>query len=201
MSTEENNVQTDQQGDDHRHGTRPPFPKGNAVNTAHGARAPRVYGTLAEQLTAGLLEARPDLAAYPEAVAGWATSEAQATLLRRHLDQVGTIDAETQEPRGSALNHLRWFEQAAAKHRQTLGLDPRSEAELARERATAATLGVNLEALAQQGRQALNGSENGRPALHDDLAGRVLAEVTAAAPVYNSRYEDDPKFQSEDDQS
>lgn len=70
-----------QQDNGHRPGTRPPFPEGNAVQLGHGARSPRVYGTLAEQFTAGLLEARPDLAAYPEAVAGWATAEAQATLL------------------------------------------------------------------------------------------------------------------------
>lgn len=190
MSTEE----TAQQGHDHRPGTRPPFPKGNAVNMVAGHRAPRVYGTLAEKLAAGLLDDRPDLARFPEAVAAWSTVEAQAALLRRHLDRVGTIDSETQEPRASALNHLRWFEQAAAKHRQTLGLDPRSEAELARERAQAATLGYSLEQIAQQGRQALSTSEDGR--LHDDLAGHVLEQVTAAAPVYESRYPDDPEYRT-----
>lgn len=183
---------------DHRPGTRPPFPDGNAVNMAHGARAPRVYGTLAEQLTSGLLEARPDLSAYPEAVAGWATAEAQATLLRRHLEKVGTIDPATGEPRESTLKHLRWFEAAAAKHRSTLGLDPRSEAELARERAAAVTLGVNLEQLANRGRQALNGSDSDRPALHDDLAGHVLEQVKSAAPAYSSRYPDDPHYEKGD---
>lgn len=42
---------------------------------------------------------RPDLAGYPEAVAAWATSEAQAALLRRHLSEVGTINPETSGPR------------------------------------------------------------------------------------------------------
>jgi len=190
-----------QQSHDGNHlGKRPPFPKSNTVNLEHGARSPRVYGTMAEQLTAGLLEDRPDLVSYPEAVAGWATAEAQATLMRRHLDQVGTIDASTGEPRGSALNWLRNFERLAAKHRQTLGLDPRAEAELARERATAMTLGVNLESLAQQGKQALRSSEATGTNLHDDLAGHALEQTKASAPAYNSRYPDDPEYTSEDNQ-
>lgn len=192
MSTEE----TAQEVSGHRPGTRPPLPPGHTLTMSHGARAPRVYGEVAERLAAGLLEDRPDLAAYPEAVAGWATAEAQAQLMRRHLAEVGSIDPESGEPRGSALNHLRWFEASAAKHRQTLGLDPRSEAELARERAAAVTLGVNLENLAERGRAALSASEgNGRPALHDDLAGHVLEQVRGAAPVYNSRYPDDPDYE------
>jgi len=43
-------------------------------------------------LTVGLLADRPDLAQFPEAVAAWATAEAQAALLRRHLAEVGTVD-------------------------------------------------------------------------------------------------------------
>lgn len=116
-------------------------PQTPAVTLGHGVRSPLVYGALAELLTVGLLNKRPDLAAYPEAVAGWATAEAQATLVMRHLEQVGTFHPETGEPRGSTLNWLRNFERLAAKHRQTLGLDPRSEAELTRERAAAMTLG------------------------------------------------------------
>jgi hypothetical protein len=40
-------------------------------------------------LAAGLELDRPDLAAYPEAVSAWATSEAVGALLRRHLAVVG----------------------------------------------------------------------------------------------------------------
>jgi hypothetical protein len=36
-------------------------------------------------LAAGLVEDRPDLARYPEAVAAWSTAEAQAALLRRRF--------------------------------------------------------------------------------------------------------------------
>ena len=82
---------------------RPPFAPGNLAMLTHGARTPRVYGPLAEVLAAGLTEDRPDLAAYPEAVAAWATAEAQAALLRRHLSEVGTIDPETASPAPSPL--------------------------------------------------------------------------------------------------
>jgi hypothetical protein len=41
---------------------RPPFAPGNLAMLTHGARTPRVYGPLAEELAAGLTEDRPDLA-------------------------------------------------------------------------------------------------------------------------------------------
>jgi hypothetical protein len=90
---------------------------------------------------------RCDRPGYPEAVAAWATSEAQCALLRRHLAEVGIISPETAEPRPAALTWLRTYERLAAEHRATLGLDPRSEASLAKERAAAATLAVDLQAL------------------------------------------------------
>jgi hypothetical protein len=160
-------------------GERPPFPPGNALHLSHGARAPRVYGALAESLAAGLTEDRPDLAAYPEAVAAWATAEAQAALLRRHLADVGTIDPGTGEPRPGTLTWLRTFEKAAAEHRATLGLDPRSEAALTRERAAAVTLAVDLTALAERGRAVLAARESAGIPAPPDLAGKVLAEVQA----------------------
>jgi hypothetical protein len=147
---------------------------GNVRSLRSGYRSPRVYGALAEELAAGLLADRPDLGAYPEAVAGWATAEACAALLRRHLDEVGAIDPETREPRAASLNALRQYERQAAEHRATLGLDPRSEASLVRERATAATLVVDLDALAERGRRALASSAG-----DDDLAGALLARVRA----------------------
>jgi hypothetical protein len=160
---------------------RPPFAPGNLVMLTHGARTPRVYGPLAEALAAGLTEDRPDLAAYPEALAAWATAEAQAALLRRHLAEVGTIDPDTGKPRAESLTVLRSFERLAAEHRATLGLDPRSEASLARERAAAATLAVDLDALAQRGRAVLTAREQAGLPAPPDLAGDVLAEVRAAA--------------------
>lgn len=61
-------------------GSRPPFTSGNLARATSGARSPRVYGDLAQRLAAGLTEDRPDLGHYPEAVAAWATAEAQAAL-------------------------------------------------------------------------------------------------------------------------
>jgi hypothetical protein len=144
---------------------------------------------LAEQLAAGLLSDRPDLGGFPEAVASWATSEAQAALLRRRLAEVGPLD-DNGEPRKGLLGWLRTFERAAAEARRPLGLDPLSEALVSRTRAEVATLAVDLEALAARGRAALEAREaaGGEP----DIAGRVLeaqraeyaAERAIAADVW-----------------
>jgi len=157
-------------------GTRPPFTSGNLAPVTHGARSPRVYGDLAQRFAAGLVDDRPDLAAYPEAVAAWATAEAQAALLRRHLAEVGPLDPDTGRPRDAALTWLTRLEGAAARHRATLGLDPRSEAALSRERAAAVVLAVDLDALAERGRAALAARGTSPP----DLAGEVLAGHVAA---------------------
>jgi len=154
------------------HGTRPPFAPGNTLALRSGHRAPRVYGSLAEHLVAGLAEDRPDLTRYPEALAAWATAEAQTALLRRHLEEVGLMDEEGQ-PRKGLLDWLVRLENLAARQRSTLGLDPRSEAQLARERAEAATLAVDLDALAARGRAAMARWEEPVP----DLAGEVLRDV------------------------
>lgn len=137
------------------HGTRPPFEPGNTKSLRSGHRSPRVYGELARSLAAGLVEARPDLAAYPEAVSSWATLEAQTALLRRHVADVGVIDPDTGAPREGALQWLTKLEKNTADARTRLGLDPRSEASLARERAAAFVLAVDLGALAERGRAAL----------------------------------------------
>ncbi|GAA4817112.1 hypothetical protein ACFQ0K_08625 [Nocardioides caeni] len=153
-------------------GTRPPFAPGNLARATSGARSPRVYGDLAQRLAAGLTEDRPDLGAYPEAVAAWATAEAQAALMRRHVAEVGPLDPDTGKPREAVLSWLTRLENAAARHRATLGLDPRSEAALARERAAASVLAVDLDALAERGRQALAQRETAAP----DLAAEVLGQ-------------------------
>jgi len=125
------------------------------ITRTHGARTPRVYGELARELAAGLTAERPDLDRYPEAVAAWATAEAQAALIREHLEDVGPIDPASAEPRTSVLDLLSRTEKRAEAARSRLGLDPRSEASLARERATAATLSVDLGELAARGRAVL----------------------------------------------
>ncbi|MGP4975975.1 hypothetical protein [Brachybacterium tyrofermentans] len=158
-------------------GTRPPFAPGNTVNLRSGHRSPRVYGELAQHLTAGLLEDRPDLAVYPEAVAAWATLEAQTALLRRHAAEVGVIDPVTETPRESLLTLLPRLEKQAAAHRARLGLDPRAEAQLARERAAASVLAVDLDSLAQRGREALDAREQAGIEPATDPVLRVLERV------------------------
>lgn len=158
-------------------GTRPPFAPGNTVNLRSGHRSPRVYGELAQHLTAGLLEDRPDLAVYPEAVAAWATLEAQTALLRRHAAEVGVIDPVTETPRESLLTLLPRLEKQAAAHRARLGLDPRAEAQLARERAAASVLAVDLDSLAQRGREALDARDAAGIEPAADPVLRVLERV------------------------
>lgn len=170
---------------------RPPWPKGNTAAVRSGYRSPRIYGELARLLTEGLLADRPDLAAYPEAIAAWATSEAQAALLRRHLDKIGLLD-DNGNPRQRLIDTLRGVERHALRHREVLGLDPTSEARLMKERAAASVLAVDLHALAERGRQALAG----RTDEHPDLAGDVLAQAAEA----NKQLWDDAvaKFQTEE---
>lgn len=133
-------------------------PGGAHVTRSHGARTPSVYGPLAEALAAGLTADRPDLAPYPEAVAAWATAEAQAALIREHLETEGVTvtDPGTGRPvpRTGVLDLLGRMEKRAEAARSRLGLDPRSEAALARERAEVAHLArtVDLDDLAARGR-------------------------------------------------
>jgi hypothetical protein len=155
-----------------------PFAPGNMQSVTAGHRSPRVYGQLARLLAAGLVDDRPDLGAYPEAVASWATAEAQAALLRRHLAKVGTLDDED-VPREGLLKWLTKFETTAAAARAALGLDPRSEAALRRERAAAAVLTVDLVGLAERGAAALAAQERAGAQGPPDLAGEVLATVAA----------------------
>jgi len=72
--------------------TRPPFAPGNAMHLTHGAKSPRVFLPLAERLSAGLLDDRPDLARFPETIAAWADAEARAGLLREWLADRSMFD-------------------------------------------------------------------------------------------------------------
>lgn len=186
-------------------GTRPPFAPGNAMHLTHGSRSPRVYLPLAEHLAAGLLDERPDLAAYPVAVARWAEWEARAVLMRRHLAEVGDLDGTgpDAEPRKGATKWLRECENAAERAAAVLGLDPRSEASLARERAAASLVAVDLEAIAERGREALArrvaAGEVGEP----DPAGALLSALAAqsASGYARSAAEHDATTTPNDDES
>lgn len=190
-------------------GTRPPFGPGNAAHLKHGAASPRVYLPLAERLAAGLLDARPDLAPYPVAVARWAEWEARALLMRRHLAAVGDLDGTgpDAEPRKGPTKWLKECESAAERAAAVLGLDPRSEATLARERAAASLVAVDLEEIAERGREALARRVAAGEVPPPDPAGEVLASLAehdatvrarAAAEHDTARPNGHPNPESED---
>ncbi|GAA6527956.1 hypothetical protein [Intrasporangium sp. DVR] len=159
-------------------GTRPPFAPGHALALKGGAFSPRVYLPLARELAAGLLDARPDLAPYGGEVAAWAEWEARAMLMRRHLATVGDLDDDG-EPRKGPTTWLLRCEDRAARARASLGLTPFAEAALAKERAAASVLAVDLAAMAERGRQTLAARVASGEWDEPDPAGEVLAAVAA----------------------
>lgn len=139
--------------DDPSLSSRPPFEPGNEVSVRHGAFSRRRFEPLARELIAGVLEDRPDLARFPEALAAWADSEARAWLLRDWLTEQGMfVDGETAE---GCLRWLVQFDRRAEAGRIRLGLDPRSEMELVRAAAEAEASTFDLDALRAAGRKAI----------------------------------------------
>lgn len=156
---------------------------GNTLSLRHGARSRRVYEPIAADLAAGLLEERPDLEDYPDATVQWAEAEARAELLRKWVAERGMFDDED-APRAGVLTWLRVFENQAQEARKTLGLDPRSHAELARTRADAIRGELDLEGLAARGREARLAAEE-RQALGQSSAtgaGDTVAEGEGGVP-------------------
>jgi hypothetical protein len=135
---------------------RPPFEPGHTLSLKHGAHSERVYGPIAQALVAAVADERPDLLDYRHAVEAWADAEARAGLLRAHLENVGMFDGDG-EPRESVLKWLSRFEKLAIDHRQRLGLDPRSHAELLRQRVEAQRSAVDLEGLKARGAEIVAG--------------------------------------------
>lgn len=129
-----------------------PAKPGNTLALKHGAHSARVYEPIARELVAAVLDERPDLAPYRHAVEAWADAEARAALLREHIakPEVGMLDGDG-EPRDGLLKWLTRFEKLAAGHRARLGLDPRSHAELLRQRVEAQRSAVDLDALRERG--------------------------------------------------
>ena len=152
---------------------QPPFRDKNMIALKIGSRSPRVYGAVAEGIAEDLLEAMPQLAAYPEELAALAHTEAIAALLRVELAAHGI--KKNGEPRLALLDRYFAAERAAAKRRDAIGVSPIGEAVLARERASAMSLasGVDLDALAARGREAL--------AARVDIVTPILEQVRAEA--------------------
>lgn len=137
-----------------------PFTEGNTANLRHGAHSERKVGPLAAEIAAEAVEAVPFLAAprFRRSLEAWSRAEAQATLLSAYVDEVGLI-GEDGKPNVS-LDWLTRIERLAAEHRRALGMDPASAVKI--ERDLVAIAGPsNLEALAAEGRRALEARENG----------------------------------------
>jgi hypothetical protein len=131
----------------------PPFEKGNLEQLRHGATVPRIVDPVAEELAEGLLERRPDLAGYPEALAAWSRAEARCLLLAAWHAEHGLLDAKGRTTTSDRF--LISSERLAAQLRERLGLDPKSEADVANAQVDAARSVVDLDALRARGREAL----------------------------------------------
>jgi hypothetical protein len=136
----------------------PPFEKDNEVGLRHGAFSKRRIEPVAAELIVGVLAERPDLQRFPEALAAWADSEARAWLIRDYLNERGMFGAGGASTEG-ALKWLVAFDKRAEAGRKALGLDPRSELELRREATEAEASTLDLDALRQRGRKALEARE------------------------------------------
>jgi hypothetical protein len=129
-----------------------PFAAGNEVSVRHGARSPRRIDPVAAELAAALLEDRPDLAAYPEAVMAWGRAEARCLIFEDYHARVGFLDDDGNVRGGG---RVAAFELQAARLRERLGLDPTSDAALSKARAEVVAAVADLEAVRERGRQVL----------------------------------------------
>jgi hypothetical protein len=150
-----------------------PFPKGHKLSLRHGAFSKQVTHPIARELITGLLSDRPDLVAYPEAVASWADNEARAFVMRQWLDsrrQLLTGDGIVEGVAG-VLDWMSRFDKRAADARARLGLDPVSEANLAKLRADASHSIEDLESLRVKGAQILDAREVAEAGEIEEVAG------------------------------
>jgi hypothetical protein len=131
----------------------PPFELGNEAALRHGVWSQRKIDPIAAAFAAGLVADRPDLVEHPEAVLAWARAEARCVLVADWLTEHGLADAEG-SPRPLTKYVAAW-ERLAADLRDRLGLDPRSEAALRRERADAVRSAVDLAGIRARGQAAL----------------------------------------------
>jgi len=158
-------------------GQRPPFEPGNTAALKSGAHSPRKVEELARRIDADLLDRAPWVAEYPEALGAYARAESVARLLYQDVARNGAYDRSGQF-RASLLARYNAAENSAAKHREALGLTPRSEAQVARDRAMATSHTVDVVAeLISQGKAT--------------RAERETAEPTSPAAL-RAPYADDP---------
>lgn len=135
------------------------FPIGNTASRTHGVWSERRTNPEAKRLTQALVNLRPDLAAYEETVWAWARAESRCMLLEAWLADHPLVDED-----GSVAPVARYvtqFERLATDLRAKLGLDPKSEAELASSRAQATLHTFDIEELRARGREVMELRANG----------------------------------------
>lgn len=142
---------------------RPPFEPGNDLAVTHGVYSSKRVEPVALELVAGAVALHPDLAAprYVFAVRAWARAEARVALLEDWLIDHALVDGEG-EPLG-VLKLMARLERLAADLRARLGLDPRSHAELDRQRTEANLSAVDLDAVRAAGREVIDADSEEPP--------------------------------------
>jgi len=132
-------------------GQRPPFLPGNEAAVTHGARSPRKVERVARQVSEELAERFPIALDYPETLNALARVEGVARMLFADL-VTNTAYGKKGEFRAALLSRWNAAENTAAKLRASLGMTPQSEAQVARDRAVAASATVDvLGELAKRG--------------------------------------------------
>jgi hypothetical protein len=131
----------------------PPLQHGHELSTRHGAWSARRVDPITKELIAALIADRPDLARYPETLMAWGRAEARCILLGEWQAEHGLMDDDGKVRGGEWVGT---FERLAMNLRERIGLDPRSEAELAHDRADAERSVVDLDALRERGRVLLD---------------------------------------------
>ncbi len=177
-------------------GQRPPFEPGNEAAVTHGARSQKKVEQLAAQIDADLLTRAPWVSEYGEALKAYGRAEAVARMLFNDIAKVGAYDGKG-EFRATIFARWATSENTAAKLRDALGLTPRSEAQVARDRAAAAASSVDVVAeLARQGRATRAGLDApglGTSAARNADVGRdaalpALAEQTAGCEPHSAAH-------------
>ncbi|MDO7881782.1 hypothetical protein [Antiquaquibacter soli] len=133
-------------------GQRPPFEPGNSAAVKSGAHSQRKVEEIARKVSDELLERFPVVAEYPETLTALARVEGITRLLFSDIVTNGAYDKKGQF-RTSLLERYFTAENTGAKLRSSLGMTPQSEAQVARDRAVAASNTVDvLGELMKQGR-------------------------------------------------
>ena len=130
-----------------------PTQTGDRLALKHGAYSPASVNPIAYQLAADVLERRPDLLRYPEALERWADLEAKVRLLSTFVDEKGFFAGARPT---AAINLFIKLENSARRARQELGLSPLAEVQLEKLKRETVAVDQSLDELRERGRQAMN---------------------------------------------